>query len=422
MHLEIVAVGSELTGGDVCDTNSAFIAREMWEIGLMVRRITVVGDFMDDIVSAVRKAWERGRESLAAGHSPQAVIVTGGLGPTGDDITREGVAKAFGRGLFLHQPSLDYIEARMKMYNAPLGENNKRQAYFPDGSEVIHNPNGTAPAFVLEEDRIPVYVLPGVPMEMKALVTSELVPRLSKNRSDCAFVRKTIITYGKGESTVDRELGELMDRGRNPLFGTLVGDGLVYVKILAQGKTVASAQALMDEYAPIAREKLGPCILGEDAPSVVELLVHRAAELGLKVGIAESCTGGLAGGAVTAVPGASEMFLGSIVAYDNPVKMEVLGVDEEVINTHGAVSIECAKAMAEGAKNILGADLAVSITGIAGPGGGTPEKPVGTVCFGLATDRETTGEQRQIRGDREMIRTRSVTHAIVLLLRALGTV
>ena len=421
MHLEIVAVGSELTGGDVCDTNSAFIAREMWEIGLMVRRVTLVGDYMNDIVSAVSKAWERGKEGLAEGHSPQAVIVTGGLGPTGDDITREAVAKAFGRGLFLHKPSLDYIEARMKMYNAPLGENNKRQAYFPDGSEVIPNPNGTAPAFVLEQDGVQVYVLPGVPMEMKALVKMELIPRLREKRSDCAFVRKTIITYGKGESTVDRELGELMERGRNPLLGTLVGDGLVYVEILSRGKTQAEAQALMDECLPVVRQRLGPCILGEDTSSVAELLVRRATMLGLKVAIAESCTGGLAGGAITSVPGASEMFLGSIVAYDNSAKINVLGVDEEIINTHGAVSIECAKAIAEGGRNVLGADIAVSITGIAGPGGGTPEKPVGTVCFGLATDKETTGEQRQIRGDREMVRARSVTHAIVLLLKALGT-
>ncbi|MBN1809087.1 MAG: competence/damage-inducible protein A [Planctomycetes bacterium] len=419
MHLEIVAVGSELTAGDVVDTNSAWIARRLWDSSLLVRRITIVGDFRDEIADVLRRAFDRCRSAPGA-PGPRAVIVTGGLGPTADDLTREAVADAFGRQLFLHHDSVDRITERLRSYGRDLGENNRRQAFFPRGASVIPNPNGTAPAFLLNSDGVDVFVLPGVPSEMKPLLDSDVIPALVRSLGTTSFSRANFLVYGLGESSIDETLSDLMTRGSNPLFGTLAVDGLIHVRMLASGSDPASCSCLLDRVCPIVRDRLGANILGENASCPEELLVRRASALGRRFALAESCTGGLIASAVTSVPGSSAVFLGGVVAYDNSFKTSVLGVPEGLLRSSGAVSPQCAEAMAVGALRLSGADLALSVTGIAGPGGGTPDKPAGLVFFGLASGGSPLVEERRFRGSREMVRTRARTHALCMLLKALA--
>ena len=416
MNAEILAVGDELLSGEVTDTNSPFIEDMLFDRHLTVRRVTLLPDDEEVVARALEEGAERGREALEAGFTPQVLIVTGGLGPTRDDITRQAVAAAAGKALEFRREALEHIARRFNRKLEDIPEENKRQAFFPEGSKALPNPNGTAQGFATTVAGIPVYVLPGVPHELKAMLCDSVLPRLGAS-SNYNYARARFYTQGKGESTIAGALGELMDRGRNPLLGTLAHKGMVIVKVCARAETPEEAAGLLDETTVEIRSRLGDAVVCEGLTSLEETLLNLARERNLTIAVAESCTGGLLGAALTSVPGSSEVFRGGVIAYSNELKEELLGVPAGVLDQHGAVSAPVAEAMAAGVLKGTDADLAAAITGIAGPGGGTQEKPAGLVYIGIATSEGAETHEFRFRGMREVVRQRSVSAALALLVR-----
>lgn len=394
----LLSVGDELLAGDIVDTNASWLASLCAECGHRVVAQATVGDRVDEIERAVRRAREDG----------DLVIVTGGLGPTDDDVTRNGVAAAFGLGLEERPELIDVLAAKMKR---PLTPRSRRQAEMPVGALVLQNPRGTAPGFYLEDDGLGVAVMPGVPAEM------ELMARLLFDdfvATGALQVPRRIQLAGLPESQAGDLLDELMDPS---VAGCRMG---ITVKLGQTTVTVRGEDAAaMDAAADAAAERLGNAVFSRRSESLAEWCVSTLAERGLVVSCAESCTGGLLAGALTAVPGSSAVFREATVSYADAVKIARLGVPPELVSQWGAVSEPVARAMAEGQRELAGADVALSITGIAGPDGGTPDKPVGTVHYALADGDGTVARQVCWPGSRADIRGRAVNLALDLLRRRL---
>ncbi|MGH7729364.1 MAG: competence/damage-inducible protein A, partial [Vulcanimicrobiaceae bacterium] len=373
VSVDILTVGTELLLGDLADTNSAHIARTMARIGVDVYRTGSVGDNRERIAQALCEALARSG----------GAIVTGGLGPTVDDLTREAVADALGLDLVLHEPSLRAIEARFASlgYSGPIGENNRRQAFFPRGSVVLENPNGTAPGFIaLGENETFVAAMPGVPREMYAMLDERLVPwlRARFGLHDAIFVR-TLHTVGIGESELDRKIDDLFRASENPKIALLAHTMRVDLRITAKAGSREAAERLIAPLEGELRARIGNGIFGVDDATLEGAIVETLAARGATLATAESLTGGAVADALVRIPGASRVFVGGVIAYDDRIKRELLGVDAELLRAHGAVSEEVARAMAEGARVRLGTHLGLATTGIAGPSGATPQKPVGLV-------------------------------------------
>ncbi len=410
--VEIVTIGTEILLGHLVDTNAAFIARELADGGIDVYAKHSVGDNAERLALMLAGALERA----------DGVVTTGGLGPTVDDLTKDAVGRAVGCELELHAPSLRAIEARFAAMGRIMSDNNRRQAILPAGSVVLENPHGTAPGFVaVRADGKFVASMPGVPREMKPMLTERLLPWLRERFNvRGAIYTRTLHTVGIPESEVDRRIEDLFRNLENPKIAVLAHSGRVDVKIMAKAPDPAAARAMIDPLAVELRDRIGSGYFGADDTTLESAIVGELIKHGLTLGTAESCTGGAIADALVGVAGASRTFRGSIVAYANDVKTSLLHVAERTLATSGAVSEETALAMAAGARRSLGVDVAIATTGIAGPDGGTPEKPVGLVWFGLAdADGSADAIKMTFPGTRDDIRSRATTAALNLLWRRL---
>ncbi len=404
MKAAIISVGSELVCGHTVDSNASWLSRELTDIGIPTVRHSCVGDDERGLADTVAQS-----AALA-----EVVLVTGGIGPTPDDITRQAVARAAGVELTVNESVLRRIEERFSSWGRRMSANNRIQAFFPQGAEVIENARGTAAGFAVKAGTSEVIVLPGVPAEMKSMWVEHVRGRLAC-RVSSAIASGSVDCFGRGESDITAELHDLMAPGRNPAVGDTAEDAIIRIRICAAADTIQEASALLERDRVEITRRLGEIVFGNDGESlqgaVVKALVGRKKTLST----AESCTGGLLSGAVTEVPGASACFLEGITAYHNDAKVRLLGVSRALIEKHGAVSEEVAGAMAEGARRLSGADYALSTTGIAGPSGGTPDKPVGLVSIAATSSERTICRTLHLRGDRATVRDRTVKHALNLL-------
>lgn len=402
---EIIAVGNELLLGETVDTNTAYIAGALAAVGVRVGRASVVGDDPETLGDALRVA--RGRSRW--------VIVTGGLGPTRDDLTRDVVADVLGRPLRIDPVILTEIEARFERFGYKMPEANRSQAEVPEGARVVPNAYGTAPGLVIDDDGTTFFVLPGVPNEMHALLREAVIPEIAgqlPGRSPVVRSR-TIRTTGIGESALAERIDDLvMESALQIAF--LPHSGRVDVRITADEEG-ADGEAI-DILAGAIIERLDRWYYGDDDTRLSAAVVEALRKRGWTVAVAESCTGGGLGAALTDTPGASDVFLGGVVAYANEVKIAELGVHQAALEAHGAVSEEVCREMAIGVRSRIGADVGSSITGVAGPGGGTEEKPVGLVYCGVATGDGCRVRKISYPGSRATIRERAVQTALTLLL------
>ena len=377
MNVEIVTIGDELLLGFTVDTNSGFLGRELASLGVTVARHTTCGDDIGAIVQTLREAM----------HRTGAVITTGGLGPTADDMTVEAVAKLFDREMVRDDAIAQWLEQRWVTYarKGPMPVSNYKQALIPRGAEIIANPVGSAPGvMVTDEHGRWVATLPGVPREARAMFTDSLRPRIAALAGDGAVIRSaTLRTTGIGESSIADRLGEL-GKGFNGLsLAFLPGIAGVDLRLTSKGRSSADTDALLAQGSDVLRDSLGDVIYGDDGASLASVVMSLCRDASMRIAVAESCTGGMLGAHITDVAGASDVFHGGLIAYDNRVKRQLLGVLDSDLAEHGAVSEPVALQMAKGIRVRLGTEIGVSITGIAGPGGGTPEKPVGTVWIAV---------------------------------------
>ncbi|MDR1664627.1 MAG: competence/damage-inducible protein A [Clostridiales bacterium] len=407
---EILAVGTELLLGDIVNTNAQFISRELAKLGINVYRHTVVGDNPARLKAAYARAFEKA----------DVVIATGGLGPTGDDITKEIAAEYFGLPLVFHEESWNAIQARFAGMRAGVPSANRKQALIPEGCTVFPNANGTAPGACIESgDGKALLLLPGPPNEMEPMFLEYAVPFLC-TKSSSVFVSRTLKTCGVGESRAEEILKDIIAAQSNPTVAPYAKMSEVWLRVTASAPDGQTARALIAPVAAAIYDRLGENIYGEDDDSLEGIVIKRLRENNLTLAPAESCTGGLLSAALVNVPGASEVFKEGLVTYSNEAKIKSLGVREATLSAHGAVSEQTAAEMAEGAARSAGASVGVSTTGIAGPGGGTPEKPVGLVYVGLyVKDRGVTVKELRLTGDRQRIRHRAVISALDFLRREL---
>ncbi len=406
LTVELVAVGTELLLGQLVDTNTSYVAQRLAEAGIDVHGTHAVGDNQARIAQALRDALERA----------DGVIATGGLGPTVDDLTKEAVAQALQLELVLDERSLRQMQEFFAIIGREMRENNRKQAYMPRGSFVLENPRGTAPGFIAFNDAGKfVACMPGVPSEMKPMLVEHLIPYLRERYKLAeAIYTRVLHTINVGESEIDHRIADLFRSGENPKIAVLAHENLCDVKLMAKAASREAADALIAPLEAQIRERLGTHVFGADGETIEAVVQRWLAERGATVAVGESCTGGRVASALTATPGASKTFLGAVVAYDYAVKTSQLGVRPETLVQHGAVSEATVLEMARGVRERLGATYGLSITGIAGPEGGTPEKPVGLVWFGFAGPQGAFARSFTFRGDRGAIQRRASIMALGL--------
>ncbi len=374
MNAIIISIGDELLLGRTVDTNAAWLSQRLAATGVTVLAHVTVGDDQ----GAIRDAVDR-----AAGQADW-VLVSGGLGPTPDDLTRQALADAMGVALELREPFVDQIAGYFRRFGRPMPERNKVQAMFPVGSTAIDNTCGTAPGIQARLHDAEVFVMPGVPREMKVMFERDALPQLTAQSSGKVILTETLWTFGQGESTVAGHIADLMERGRNPAVGTTAQDAKIGLRIIAEGDTQSDARRLADATAAELRTRLGTLIYGEGDESLADAVGTLLKQRRQTVATAESCTGGLIAKTLTDVSGSSAYFLGGVVSYANEAKTDMLGVPSALIAEHGAVSSQVVEVMATGCRDRTGADWAIAVTGVAGPTGGTADKPVGLVYVALS--------------------------------------
>lgn len=408
MKCEIIAVGTELLLGNIVNSNARYLSEKLAELGLDVYYHVTVGDNMTRLKEVVEQALNRS----------DVIITTGGLGPTDDDLTKEGVAAALGVKLVPHQYSLDKIEAMFKATNRPMPECNRKQGYIPEGAKVLENDNGTAPGIIAEKNGKIVVLLPGPPKEMMPMFDEQVFPIL-KSKSDFIIKSKTLRIVGVGESKVQEMLQHIFDAQTNPTVAPYAKDGEVHLRITAKCRDEKQADSLLLEMEKKIHDILGDNIYGCDNESLEFVVYKLLKEKSMTVSFAESCTGGMISGRLTNVSGVSSVFMDSIVTYSNEAKMKFLGVKEDTLKQFGAVSSETAIEMAQGIKRVSGTDCGVSVTGVAGPDGGTPEKPVGLFYIGIAIGDKVESHRFLFPSSREKVRWNATTRALDLLRREL---
>lgn len=407
MNAEIVSIGTELAAGMTVDTNAAWLSSALLAHGLRVSRHVTVPDDRSAICGEVRRAAD----------SATFVIINGGLGPTGDDLTRQAVADAAGVPLVQDLESLDRIRAFFERMGRSMAESNAVQSYYPEGGAMLENTCGTAPGFRVGIGRAEVFALPGVPYEMKEMYLQAVDPVIASSAAGATTVTRTVRCFGASESGIAERINDLMQPGREPVVGITAKDAVISVRIIARGTDRSSTCAAADADEKEVKDRLGKLVFGAEDDTLASAVGALLAAGGLTAATAESCTGGLLAKLFTDVPGSSGYFLGGFVTYADREKNRVLDVPEPLISTHGAVSEEVATAMAKGCRNATGADFALSTTGIAGPGGGTAEKPVGLVYVSLAgvDGAETRKLQIGQHVDRAAIRDRTCKVILNLL-------
>ena len=412
---EILCVGTELLLGDIVNTNAAFLSKRLASMGIAVYHQTVVGDHPERLRMALSDAFE--------GHGRPAadlVILSGGLGPTYDDLTKETVAAYFGRSMNMHEDSLKRIRDFFTRTGRVMTPNNEKQAMMPEGCVVFPNDYGTAPALAVGDATRTAIMLPGPPAELVPLFEELVVPFL-RQYTEGVLVSRNIHIMGLGESTVESLLHDLMVSSENPTVAPYCKSGEVRLRVTARAQSEPEAAAMCDGLVARIREhkEIAPYIYGVDCENIETALVRLFTEKGLTLATAESCTGGLIGQRVTAVSGASAVYYGGFVTYQNEIKIKVLGVDPATIAAHTEVSAETAAKMAKGARERLGTDVGLSTTGYAGPTGGTEENPVGTVYIGIATKEGVTTHRLYFpRKSREYVREAAASRVMMEAVRA----
>jgi nicotinamide-nucleotide amidase len=407
LSAEIIAIGSELLTPEKTDTNSLWLTGKLNEIGIDVKLKTIVGDDAARLEETIRDALKRS----------DVVVTTGGLGPTEDDITRQVSAKATGREMIFHEEIVEHLRERFRGWGREMPEINKRQAYVIEGAEILPNPNGSAVGMLVEFDEKYLVILPGPPRENQPMFNDFVFQRLRERAGEIVFRKRILKVSGLGESAIDEAIAPIYSAFTNVQTSILFNKSEVEVHLTAQGATAAEADALNEEIARKIVETLGIAVFSTDGEEMEEVVGRLLSEKGKTLSVAESCTGGLISQRLTDVAGSSRYFIEGVVAYANEAKTGALGVPAEIIEQHGAVSAETAEAMAKGMRERARTDYAISITGIAGPTGGTAEKPVGTVFIGYADENLTKSFKIVLPGDRYLVRWRSSQAALDYLRR-----
>ncbi len=408
---EILAVGTELLLGNIVNTNAQELSQELAKLGINVFWHTVVGDNPERLREAVRIA--RGRADI--------ILTTGGLGPTYDDLTKQTISAAFGRKLVLHPEVAEEIRKIFESrFQGPMPENNLRQAELPEGCVVLPNPVGTAPGCAFEQDGVHVLMLPGPPAEMRAMLDAGAIAYL-RRLSQEVIVSRDIMTFGMGESAVEELLRARMERMENPTLATYARPSEVRLRATAKASTVREAEAMLDPVVEEVQARLGNIVYGVDVKGLEYACVSLLKERNWTLATAESCTGGRMAARMTAMPGVSAVYRGGVVSYWTSVKGAVLGVPAEILEQYGAVSEPTARAMAEGARRITGAEAALSVTGVAGPDRDERGVEVGVVYVGLAVPEGTFCRRLRLGNRRrELLQDLSANHAFDLLRRYLS--
>jgi nicotinamide-nucleotide amidase len=409
MRAEIIATGSELLTGGIPETNSLFLSEELLLLGIETAFKTVVGDDEKDMEEAFRNAMERA----------DIVVITGGIGPTEDDITRKVISKIVKKRLILNEDAHKAIHARRAGRPQEFLIANDRQALIPAGARLLHNTVGIAPGFFLDEEEVFIAVLPGVPRELYGMFMDGLKPALAERFASRVSIRRRVLhTCGLSESAVNKAIQDIL-RSREPKVGLCANETGVEIRIIARQASAEQAQVLADRAAAAVREKLGDSVYGVDGQTMEEVVGALLKQRRLTLAVAESCTGGLISSRITNIAGSSEYFNRGAVTYSNASKTEMLGVSRELIERHGAVSSQVAAAMAKGIRDAAKADLGLAVTGIAGPGGGSEQKPVGLVWVGLASAAGVKTAEHRFLGDREHIRMKAAQMALDMVRKYL---
>lgn len=403
MIVEMLAVGTELLLGQVVNTNASVIGGHLADAGLDHYHQTVVGDNVERVADAIRLAMSRA----------DAVIVTGGIGPTKDDITREAICAATGQQLVLDEAYERHLRDFWQLRGRDMPESNVRQAYRPEGADLIDNPKGTAPGLRIEHEGSWIFAVPGVPAEMVPMVEHDIIPFLQRaggHEDDAVVVSRVVRTWGESEARVGELLDDLFETSRNPTVAFLASAGEIKVRLSAKAPTGEAARDLIAPLEEEVRRRLGPTVFGVDDDTIERVVLDALEARGWTLGTAESATGGIIAARITAVPGSSRVFRGAVVAYHTDAKRDVLDVDAGLIAEHGAVSEPVALAMAEGAAGRLGVDVVVATSGAAGP---DPHgKPVGTMVIAVRTPERRVARTLKMPGDRERVRTYTTTAAL----------
>ncbi len=398
MNAEIIAVGTELLLGDILNTNARFLSQELSSLGINVYYQQVVGDNPKRLKAVIGEAISRS----------DVVIMSGGLGPTDDDLTKEITAEYFGLPLYFDEGVMAEMNEYLK--GRPMVKSNEKQAYIPEGAKIIHNNYGTAPGIIIEKDEKIAILLPGPPRELEPLFKEQVRDYLKEKSG---FVMKSLVVrlFGSGESALAEKIRDLME-SENPTLAPYAKDGEVTMRITAKAKDEAEADELIKNMYEQVKGRVGEYVYGFGEEEMAAVVCRLLAQEKMTVAAAESCTAGMFTAALADNPGASAVLSESVVTYSNDAKEKYLGVSHDTLSRFGAVSSETAKEMAEGIKKAAGSDIGVSITGIAGPGGGTKEKPVGLVYVGVAHAGGTQVKKLQLFGDRKRVRHLSVLNAL----------
>lgn len=401
---EILAVGTELLMGQIVNTNARYISSRLPGLGISVLYHTVVGDNPERLAECIKLALDR----------TDLVIMTGGLGPTRDDLTKETAAKAMNKKLVLDEKSYRKIQNFFNKLGRPMAENNKKQAMLPEDSIILENNKGTAPGCIMENNGKAIAMLPGPPSEMVPMFENQLVPYLKKF-TGYNLVSKYLRIFGIGESSMEEKILDLVDSQTNPTIAPYAKEGEVVLRITARYE--GEEQDIITPVVNKIKERIGDYVyyVGDEESSMDEIVAGLLIEKDITISIAESCTGGLIASRLSAFSGISRVFDRSIVVYSNTSKIQELGVKQSTLEMYGAVSKQTCEEMSAGIKEISGTRLAVSVTGIAGPSGGTPEKPVGLVYVSLASDEGIVTRELRLGGDRDRIRNVSVLNALDMI-------
>ena len=409
MTAEIVSVGTELLLGSIVNKNAATIAGRLSECGIKCFRQTTVGDNPRRLEALLEEIFKRA----------DMIIATGGLGPTRDDITKEIACRYLGMPMEVHEESLEQIKGYLHHQNRELSPENLKQAYFPKEAIVLKNEKGTAPGCILEKAKKRIILLPGPPLEMEPMLEESVMPYLRKFHTGI-YKSRTIRLIGIGESTLARQLRQMIDHQTNPTIALYAGEGEASVRITAAADDESEALALIRPVEEEITNSLAEYIYGYDEQTLESRLVNLLTRKKLTIATAESCTGGLLSSRIVDCPGASNVFMGGFITYSNAEKIKRLDVSPKTLEKHGAVSSRTAVEMARGAAHAVDTDIGIATTGIAGPSGGTPEKPVGTVFIGLYYRGQSDARRFLFKGDRKKVRLRTYKHAIKLLLDTLS--
>ncbi len=409
MKCTIMSVGTEILFGSIVNTNTVYLSQQMIEMGIDVMYHMTVGDNPLRLKEMIRHAYA----------DCDLIITTGGLGPTQDDLTKEMIAEAFDEKIVTFPDQREILENHFKKYNRPMTDNNLKQANFPESATIFPNANGTAPGFALEKNGKLIVSMPGPPKEMAPMFRQQVRPFLEKF-SDSVLFYKTLRVFELGESMLETRLLDLINGQTDPTLATYAKDHESTLRIASKRKTRAEAEAAVQEMLLRVRERIGPYIYSEDDEDLSDIVIRHLLREGISLSVAESCTGGSFAKAVTDIPGVSAIFDRGIVTYSNRAKIQELGVKPETLKTYGAVSDQVAREMAEGLHKASGSDLCLSITGIAGPEGGSPEKPVGLIYIGLWFRGELRSFRYQLRNSNRMyIRSNAVMHMFLVLYKTL---